>query len=110
MKMFPILILTFVLGLLGLGLASADSPLVAPGGVDPQAQTDLSNASFEEAPIQIAGVRRRPVVAMVSCCHSGGSCENNVLPARCTIQGGTPKAPNLSCTETPPTSDPVACP
>ena len=36
MKMYPILILMFVLGMLVLGQANADSPLVAPGGGDPQ--------------------------------------------------------------------------
>ena len=106
MKIYPILILTFVLGMLVLGSASADSPLVAPAGGDPLAQIDLSNASVEEAPIVIAGTHRIGTPRTVfSCCHPGGSCENNVLAARCSIQGGTPQAANMLCTQTPPTVD-----
>ncbi len=104
MKMYPILILTFVLGLLGLGLASADSPLVAPGGGDPQAQIDLSNASVEEAPIVIAGAPRVQVVPSISCCNSDGSCQTT-SEGRCALQGGTP-APE-ACTTTPPDEDPA---
>ena len=104
MKMYPILILTFALGMFVLRPASADSPLVAPGGGDPQAQIDLSNASVEEAPIVIAGTPRRNVQPKISCCNSDGSCQVTSA-GRCAIQGGTP-APS-SCTQTPPTLDPV---
>jgi hypothetical protein len=104
MKMYPILILTFVLGMFVLASASADSPLVVPGGGDPQAQIDLSNASVEEAPIVIAGTPRRRYPPPIPCCNSDGSCQTTIS-ARCTIQGGTPAL--SSCTETPPVPDPV---
>ena len=111
----PILILTFVLGLLVLGPASADSPLVAPGGDDSQAQIDWSNASFEEAPIVIAGAPRIQspsgvVRRATGCCRSNGTCEN-MLTARCTMIGGTPRPVGDSCTTVDPTViDPVCGP
>ena len=89
MKTYPILILTFALGMLVLGSASADYPLVAPGGGDPLAPIDLSNAGVEEAPIVIAGTPRRDAQPQIACCNTGGSCQTTAA-ARCAIQGGTP--------------------
>lgn len=104
MNTYLILILTFVLGMLVLASASADSPLVVPAGGDPQASIDGSNASVDEAPIVIAGAPRRQTPVLISCCNADGSCQVT-RAARCTIQGGTP-AP-LECTEGQPTPDPV---
>ena len=104
MKKYLTVMLMFVLGMLVLGVASADSPVVAPSGGDARIPIDLSNASVEEAPIVIAGAPRVQVVSSISCCNSDGSCQV-AKPNRCFIQGGT-QAPS-SCTVTPPAPDPV---
>jgi hypothetical protein len=107
MKTFPVLILTFIFGMLVLASANADTPLVAPGGDDPQAEIDWSNASVDEAPIVIAGTPRRTVQPKIYCCNQDRTCQYTSAD-RCTIQGGTPAGG--SCTEVWPTVDDTACP
>jgi hypothetical protein len=107
MKAFPVLILTFGFGMLVLASASADTPPVAPGGDDPQAEIDLSNASVDEAPIVIAGTPRRTVEPKIACCNHDRTCQTTSAD-RCTIQGGTPAI--QGCTVSPPAVDDEACP
>jgi hypothetical protein len=111
MKMYPILISTFALGMLVLGSANADTPLVAPGGGDPLAQIDLSNAGVEEAPIVIAGTPRRRYLPPIPCCNSDDTCQTTIWK-RCTIQGGRPTPGGDPCTSgtTPGEPDPVCRP